>query len=342
MPALAIGRHRPAIVSPAVSFELSCAFATSMATPEHVAIAESMGYRRAWLYDSPALYPDVWATLVRCADRTSSIGLGPGVLIPSLRHPMTNAAAIATLVDLVGADRVAVAVGTGFTGRFTLGQRPLRWAFVADYVRTLRALLRGEIVSWEGAKMQMLHPAGFGAARPIEVPFLLGAAGPKGIATAKELGVGLFVAGVGPVEGVEPQPCLLFGTVLDDGEDIGSERVMTAAGHGAAVYYHFMYENNLPMDGVPGADRWIAAYADIPEDERHLAIHDRHLIAVNDRDRPLVNGELLAMVGAAFTPDELRRRLDTLAAAGMTEIAYQPAGPDIPRELETFAKAVQA
>jgi 5,10-methylenetetrahydromethanopterin reductase len=30
-----------------------------------------------------------------------------------------------------------------------------------------------------------------------------------------------------------------------------------------------------------------------------------------------------------------------MAAAGMTEIAYQPAGPDIPRELEAFAKAVQ-
>jgi 5,10-methylenetetrahydromethanopterin reductase len=26
-----------------------------------------------------------------------------------------------------------------------------------------------------------------------------------------------------------------------------------------------------------------------------------------------------------------------MAAAGMTEIAYQPAGPDIPRELEAFA-----
>jgi 5,10-methylenetetrahydromethanopterin reductase len=324
-----------------MSFDLSCAFATSMSTPEHVALAESLGYRRAWLYDSPALYPDVWATLVRCADRTSSIGLGPGVLIPSLRHPMTNAAAIAMLVDLVGAKRVAVAVGTGFTGRFTLGQRPLRWAFVADYVRTVQGLLRGEIVSWDGAKMQMLQPAGFGATRPIDVPFLLGAAGPKGIATARELGVGVFMAGAAPVAGVAPQPFLMFGTVLDDGEDVGSERVMAAAGHGAAVAWHFMYENKLPMDGMPGAEAWVAAYADVPEDERHLAIHDRHLIAVNDRDRPLVTAEMLTGMGAAFTPAEIRQRLDGLADAGMTEIAYQPAGPDIPRELEAFAKAVQ-
>jgi 5,10-methylenetetrahydromethanopterin reductase len=50
-----------------------------------------LGYRRAWLYDSPALATDVWMVLSRCAQRTSRIGLGPGVLVPSLRHPMVNA-----------------------------------------------------------------------------------------------------------------------------------------------------------------------------------------------------------------------------------------------------------
>ena len=50
-----------------MSVALSCAFATSMSTPEHVATAEGLGYERAWLYDSPALYPDVWVTLARAA-----------------------------------------------------------------------------------------------------------------------------------------------------------------------------------------------------------------------------------------------------------------------------------
>jgi 5,10-methylenetetrahydromethanopterin reductase len=37
----------------------------------------------------------------------------------------------------------------------------------------------------------------------------------------------------------------------------------------------------------------------------------------------------------------VRRRLDELAAdpSGVTELAYQPAGPDIPRELRAFAAA---
>lgn len=319
---------------------LSCAFATSMATPDHVAVAEALGYRRAWLYDSPALYPDVWITLVRCAERTTTIGLGPGVLIPSLRHPMTTAAAIATLVDLAGESRVAIGVGTGFTGRYAMGQRPLRWAYVAEYVQTVKALLRGDIAEWEGAKIQMLHPAGFGAPRPIVVPFLLGASGPKGVATAREVAEGVFMAGAPPASGLTWQADLFFGTVLGDGEDIASERVMAAAGHGAAVYYHFWYSNGREMADLPNGTEWEQAYAAVPADERHLAVHDQHLIAVNERDRAFVTPELVAAMGRAFTPAQLREQVAALEAAGVTELAYQPAGPDITRELETFATAV--
>jgi len=35
-------------------------------TPAHVELAEALGYKRAWLYDSPAVYPDVWMVLSRC------------------------------------------------------------------------------------------------------------------------------------------------------------------------------------------------------------------------------------------------------------------------------------
>src|SRR5579862_7782064 len=139
--------------------DVSCAFAPSMATPDHVALAERLGYRRAWLYDSPGLYPDVWMTLALAAERTTSIGLGPAVLVPSLRHPMVNAAAIGTLAAQAPG-RVAVAIGSGFTGRMVLGQRPMKWAEVGRYVRALRGLLRGEEVEWEGRALRMLHPPG--------------------------------------------------------------------------------------------------------------------------------------------------------------------------------------
>ena len=107
-----------------MALKLSCAFATSAESHEHARIAEDLGYAWAWFYNSPALYPDVWVQLCRAAERTRRIGLSPGVLVPSLRHPMVNAAAIATLVSIAGPDRVAIGVGSGFTGRLTMGQRP--------------------------------------------------------------------------------------------------------------------------------------------------------------------------------------------------------------------------
>lgn len=139
--------------------EVSCAFPTALDSPDNIALAERLGYDRAWVYDTPQQSPDVWMTLALAAQRTERIGLGPGVLVPSLRHPMVNAAATATLCALAP-DRVAVAFGTGFSGRRAMGYRAIPWVFMDSYIRVYRALLRGEVVEWEGAHMQMLHPDG--------------------------------------------------------------------------------------------------------------------------------------------------------------------------------------
>jgi len=322
-----------------MAIEITCAFATQLATPDHIVVAEELGYTRAWCYDSPALYPDVWVQLCRAADRTSTIGLGPGVLIPSLRHPMTTAAAIATLVDAAGEHRVQIGVGTGFTGRFTLGQKPLKWAFVQRYVEVVQALLRGEVAEWEGAKIGMIHPEMCAPGRPINVGWVIGAAGPKGMEVARNLGAGLYIAGAPPSPDGGRQILLHFGTVLDEGESPNNQRVVDAAGHGAAVYFHFFAENGLGVENMPLGTEWLAAYADVPADVRHLAIHDLHLIGVNERDKPLITGDLIQAMGGCYSAARLREMLAQWEEAGFTEVGYQPAGPDIPRELEAFINA---
>jgi 5,10-methylenetetrahydromethanopterin reductase len=312
--------------------DISCAFATSMATPEHVALAEELGYRRAWLYDSPALYPDVWMMLAECAHRTSTIEIGPGVAIPSLRHPMVTAAAIGTLVELAPG-RVNVAIGSGFTGRLTLGQKPLPWTFVREYVLAVQGLLAGETVEWEGAPIRMLHPDGFGAPRPISVPIILGTGGPKGEAVARELADGVFVTS--PTTAFDWCSVLTLGTVLDDGEDPGSERSMAAAGHAGGLAFHAIHLRGA-VTSLPGGDTWLAALEEFPEHERHLALHEGHLIEANERDRLVVTGDVLAMFKYAQTAESWRDHLAERELEGATEIAYQPAGPDIPGELRRF------
>lgn len=325
-----------------MSIDISAAFAPGADTPDHIAQAERLGYRRAWVYDSPALYHDVWITLARAAERTERIGLGPGVLVPSLRHPMVNAAAIATLADLAP-DRVAVAIGAGFTGRHVLGQKPMRWADVHAHVVAIRGLLRGEEVEWEGRPIRMIHPIGYGAPRPINVPILIGADGPKGNRVAEELGDGTFAAGVPNAGATSAWRALLtFGTVLDDGESTASPRVIEAAGPGVAVVLHGMYERGGPatVDGFPGGRAWRTQLEEVDEARRHLATHEGHLVELTERDRAGLEGGLSELIGS-FTltapPGEIAGRIDAFAAQGITELAYQPCGPDLPRELAAFA-----
>ncbi|WP_324191955.1 LLM class flavin-dependent oxidoreductase [Nocardia puris] len=321
-----------------MNLTMSCALNTSLESPEHARIAEDLGYSRAWFYDSPAICADVWMQLARAADRTERIGLGTGVLVPALRHPMVTATAIAGLVAQVGTERVTVGFGTGFTGRLTLGQRPSRWAYVAHYAEVVKRLLRGETVEWEGAPIQMLHHGGFAAVRPIEVPWVAAAIGPKGLAVAREQD-GVFSV-PDPLPGFDWCVNLTLGTVLDDGEDPGSDRAIAAAGHAASLWFHFAMEFG-GLDNVPDGERWAAAYAEVPAETRHLELHDGHLWSVSERDRPFVDGRVLAASGAAMSAAAWRDRLAELASNGATEIAYQPAGPDVPRELEAFATAMR-
>jgi 5,10-methylenetetrahydromethanopterin reductase len=316
--------------------DISCAFPPGPDVVEHAVLAESLGYERAWLYDSPALYPDVWVALARVAEHTDSIGLGPAVLVPSLRHVLTQAAAIATLESLAPGRTVA-AIGTGFTGRMALGQRPLPWRDVEEYVRSLRALLRGEQIEVDGSVVQMIPPAGFLPAPPIMVPILVAANGPKGLEVAKELGDGVMTIGSGQPE-FDWCAVLAFGTVLDAGETPSSPRALAAAGPALTVVYHGTYEiDPAAVDVLPGGPEWRAAIERVPAASRHLAVHEDHLVRVCERDAPLLDGDALASFTWTAPASGLRERLDALEASGATEILYAPMGPDIPRELRAFA-----
>ncbi len=321
--------------------DISCAFAPVPQTPAHVALAEQLGYRRAWVFDTPALQLDVWMTLARAAERTSRIELGPGVLIPSLRHVVATAAAVATLVDLAPG-RVNVGIGSGFTGRLAMGQRPNSWDTVARYARQLRALLAGETVEVDGALTRLLLGPGQAPPRPIRVPIVFGVRGDKGKAVAREVGDGIFA--VVPTGGFAWSILLLHGTVLEAGEPFDAPRVLEAAGPGAAVVLHRAWEfpgaPGLDLAALPGGLAWRAAIEAIPARERHLRTHEGHLTYLNAIDRPVVSGELVERFTFTGEAATLRERLRDLTARGVTEVAYQPKGPDIERELSAFAAMV--
>lgn len=327
--------------------KVSCAFPTALDSPAMIAAAEKIGYERAWVYDTPQQSPDVWMTLALAADRTESIGIGPGVLVPSLRHPMVNAAATATLCDLAPG-RVAVSFGTGFTGRRAMGYGAIRWSFMHSYIKTYRALLRGEVVEWEGARMQMLHPDGHAPARPVEVPVIISALGPKGNEVTAELGDGLYSTLQLPdfAGDYEWSAYLAWGTVLDDDEKNDSEHARAAGGPGWALSLHGAYEFGGPdaVRQLPGGDEWMKVVDRAPEGEKHLAVHAQHCVGLNEADQAAwdAGGHVtLRDVTLSGTRAEVRDKVQELAAKGVSEIVFQPCGPETERELERFLEAVR-
>jgi 5,10-methylenetetrahydromethanopterin reductase len=280
--------------------------------------------------------------LALAAGRTRDIGLGPAALVPSLRHPLVTAAALATLSGLAPG-RVSTAFGTGLTGRMLLGERPMRWAEVEHYVRTVRALLRGEEAGWNGRPLRLAQPSGFAAARPVDVAVLIAADGPKGAAVAVGLGDGVLSTRMPDEPNGRRQVLLAFGTVLDDGEDATSPRAIAAAGPALVAAYHRLYESRgaAGVDKLPGGREWREAIETVDAARRHLAIHDGHLVAPGKHDEALLAraAPLLTKWTTTGTAAEVRTRLRALSSAGITEIAYQPIGPDIPRELAAFAVA---
>ena len=122
--------------------------------------AEDLGFRAVWCPEVPAFGHDIWVTLSRIAEKTSRIKFGPSVLIPSYRHPMAQASAIATL-EQIAPGRLMVGFGTGFTGRAGMGKKPLSLASMRTHIAQVKALLRGEIADIDGALAQILASPGW-------------------------------------------------------------------------------------------------------------------------------------------------------------------------------------
>jgi probable F420-dependent oxidoreductase len=90
-----------------------------MPSPEAIARvaeqAEEWGLDSFWLSDhllAPSPELDVVATLSLIASRTSTVKLGPSVLLLNLRHPLLVAKSFASL-DYLSGGRMVMAVGTG-------------------------------------------------------------------------------------------------------------------------------------------------------------------------------------------------------------------------------------
>jgi 5,10-methylenetetrahydromethanopterin reductase len=318
--------------------KLGCQFATSLATPEHIACAERLG-DFALVYDSPTIYADPWMALARAAERTSRVHLGVAVITPKLRHLTASACALATLASLAPG-RAMVVVGAGFTSQVMLGKKPARWIEVADFVQKLRQLLAGEEIDLDGQPVGLFQSVFSGVQLPASMPVWVAANGPRGCAVAQNVADLVLTS----ARYVRPVTCrwavTMHGVVLEHGEELTSESVIDSVGPAVAFMLH------RGAAGLAAGTSEVAAFEEhvrrLPERRRHLETHRGHLIEVQAVERPLITPELIRRTTFTGTAEEVRHRLGTLSEAGAEAVVYQPAGAQIPLRLESFARVARS
>ncbi|MEU5755881.1 LLM class flavin-dependent oxidoreductase [Streptomyces sp. NPDC047829] len=318
-----------------VDLQLSCGLPPGPDFAERAVLAEHLGYHRVWIYDSAPLWEDPFVHLALAAVRTTRVGLATAVLIPDERSEMAMASAIATMAR-VSQGRFRACVGTGFTSRLALGQRPMRLSRMLSYVTAVRGLLRGETVEVNGAPVRMVHADGLTAPRPVRVPFWISAFGPRGASAAAQVADGV----IGPPHPSLPTATIVSGTVLHVDEDPESDRVREALGPWRVVDWHNAYATKgaAGVDALPGGRRWREELEALePEGRRHLLTFEGHVTHLPSRDRRLLDHiDLTRMVG---DPSRIGVQLARLASYGFREVIYTPTGPDVRRELQAFASA---
>ncbi len=335
--------------------EFGIAVATAADSWKIVERAEQLGFSHAWFYDTQMLCADCFVAMGAAAVKTSRIRLGTGVLIPSNRIAPVTANAFASLNQLAPG-RIDFGVGTGFTGRRTMGLGAMRLADMEEYIRVVMGLLRREVVDFEvegkRRKISFLNPELelINLADPVRL--YVSAFGPKARALTARLGAG-WVNFVGDVSGgitavqamraswdaaghnAANMSAVAFalGCVLQPGEASDSQRAMAQAGPRAAVLLHRVADEAL--SGLPNTSTVpasvaepVAAYVELartfrPEDARYLQNHRGHLMAVKDIERPYVTAEMIRQTTFTGPHADLVERIAALRDAGYTQFTVQ-------------------
>jgi 5,10-methylenetetrahydromethanopterin reductase len=136
-------------------------------------LAESIGFDSVWVIDSQLLCREVTIALAAILASTTYLRAATGVTQPITRHASVMASAMATLDEMSGA-RAIMGIGTGFSSLRTIGLPQAKIAEVEAYIRTVRALLRGEGIDFNGAEARL----GW-IEQPPNVPIVVAATGPR-------------------------------------------------------------------------------------------------------------------------------------------------------------------
>lgn len=325
---------------------------------EIVRYVEGLGYDRAWFGDSQMIWSDCYATMALAAQSTKRIRVGTGVAITGTRIAPVTAHSIAS-INAIAPGRVFLGVGTGHTAMRVMGQDPMKTSEFREYLRVVRALLKGDAVDYtyrgRTREIQFLHRDRRFINVDDHIPIYAAANGPKALEATGALADGWITVG-GKPEAVAPKleqirrgaaqtgrslpadfhtAFITTSCVLRPGEKLTDERVIDETGSWVTCELHFFYEiwkqSGERDDLIPPyfANVWgdyvarVKSFS-LPEHARHRQIHDGHLVYVQPEERRFVTPEAIRASCIVGTPDEIIAQLRAIERAGIREITLWP------------------
>ena len=333
--------------------------------------AEALGYDSVWVTDSQMLFSDCYAVLALAARETKRLRLGPGTAICGTRIPPVQVAAMATL-NRLAPGRVFLGIGTGHTAMRSMGQRPMKIAEFAEYLRVLSALLRGEVVDYRfngvtRPAAMLMHEFKYMNLEP-KIPLYVSGFGPRAMGLAGEFGDGLVFAI--PPRGVPVAKALgharqgasridrdLAGfhsaaltsvAVLEPGEAVDSDRIKLALGANVMASVGYFYADvqrgriELPAFLERIWKPYCALMEQTPPEHRHFRTHEFHYTKLHPGEAELIDAQLIRDTCLVGTPDELIERIRELERDGLQELTFATGNAAKWRLADDFARLVMA
>ncbi|QYN22180.1 LLM class flavin-dependent oxidoreductase [Amycolatopsis sp. DSM 110486] len=290
-------------------------------------LAERLGFDELWVVEDCFFRGGVAQAAVALA-KTERVQVGIGVLPAGARNVAFAGMELATLAGMFPG-RLLAGIGHGMPAWLRQAGAwpgsPL--TLLREYFTTVRAILDGEHVSFDGAGIQ-LRDVRLQSPPKVVPPLYAGARGPKSLALAAEVADGTILA-----EPVTPEYLRAVREIVGAEHELIAYNV--AAVDDSPDRARALARQALTAIGEPD---WAPHLAPLPFADEFAAL--RKAAGSREEFAAALPDEWVDQLAVVGTPADVRARLTELDAAGAGHVVFIPAGPDPTTAVEALARVL--
>jgi 5,10-methylenetetrahydromethanopterin reductase len=316
---------------------------------QYVQYAEDRGFEAVWQAES-RLVRDAIVPMAAYAATTRRIKVGSGVINNWTRNAALTAATFLTLDDLAP-DRILLGIGAwwdplaknvGIDRRKPLLAMREHVTVVRDLLAMKNVTFQGEFVQVTGIELDIVH----GRREPRHVPIYVGATGPQMLALAGEIADGVLLNYlVSPAYNARALEQIEKGARL-------SGRTVEEIDRPQLVVCSVDRDRKRALDGARklvtqylGQQPHIMKASGVGQDlldEIHQVLTWPATEEQIERAMELVPDDVVQLITASGTPDEVRAKVREYVSAGCTCPVLYPLGDDVRLMIDTFGQGYTA